>query len=333
MKVGGRRGSSKPAASTNTTEASGKQPASSSAAPVGANNRRLMAEYKRLVKNPIDFIEAHPSETNFLEWHFCLSGSQAPYLGGKYHGILEFPEDFPMKPPRIKMLTPSGRFEINKRVCLSMSDYHAESWNPSWTVEKILIGLMSFMYEESTESIGSMLDTVANRKRMAEESQLFNMQNETYVQLFGGGEDGEGKKEAAEDGDNSNDDQHAEVDREMDDDDEDVCRFCLCPATASNPLVNPCECKGSGKWVHMECLRQWQKSVLMTQSTHPMYQSSIDEVCNICKKKFKNEYKPKSRRQQMMEWTGQELHGVIRKGNLIVPNRTESDKSKETMEK
>ena len=25
---------------------------------------------------------------------------------------------------------------------------YSRSWNPSWTVEKILIGLMSFMYED-----------------------------------------------------------------------------------------------------------------------------------------------------------------------------------------
>ena len=69
-----------------------------------------------------------------------MHGNQEPYLGGKYHGILEFPETFPMKPPAIKMLTPSGRFELNRRICVSMSDFHIEQWNPSWTVEKILIG-------------------------------------------------------------------------------------------------------------------------------------------------------------------------------------------------
>jgi hypothetical protein len=97
--------------------------------------------------------------------------------------------------------------------------------------------------------------------------------------------------------------------------------------------VAPCTCSGSSKWVHRACLEQWQKSILLTQSTHPLYQSSIDEICNICKKPFKNEFKPKSRGQHMMEWTGEELHGVIAKGNLIVPNRKESDQSKETMEK
>ena len=98
-------------------------------------------EYKRIIKEPIEYIETKPLETNILEWHFVITGNQEPYTNGKYHGILEFPDDFPMKPPSIKVLTPSGRFEINKRICLSMSDFHKESWNPSWTVEKILIGL------------------------------------------------------------------------------------------------------------------------------------------------------------------------------------------------
>ena len=31
--------------------------------------------------------------------------------------------------------------------------------------------------------------------------------------------------------------------------------------------------------MHLSCLRQWQKSVLLTQSTHPKYQTRIDEIC------------------------------------------------------
>merc|ERR1719161_1250624 len=141
-------------------------------------------EYRRIMKCPIEFIETRPLDSNILEWHFVLIGTQDPYLNGKYHGILEFPDDFPMKPPSIKMLTPSGRFEINKRICLSMSDFHKESWNPSWTVEKILIGLLSFMYEENSESIGSILEPWEVRERYAKESPYFNAQNEIYVELF-----------------------------------------------------------------------------------------------------------------------------------------------------
>lgn len=43
------------------------------------------------------------------------------------------------------MITPSGRFQINARLCLSISDFHPDTWNPSWTVSTIIMGLISFM--------------------------------------------------------------------------------------------------------------------------------------------------------------------------------------------
>jgi ubiquitin-protein ligase len=49
-------------------------------------------------------------------------------IGGKYHGKLIFPASYPFKPPTIMMCTPSGRFKTNTRLCLSMSDFHPETW-------------------------------------------------------------------------------------------------------------------------------------------------------------------------------------------------------------
>eukprot|EP00929_Paragymnodinium_shiwhaense_P007221 TRINITY_DN111153_c0_g1_i1.p1 TRINITY_DN111153_c0_g1~~TRINITY_DN111153_c0_g1_i1.p1 ORF type:complete len:1203 (-),score=287.37 TRINITY_DN111153_c0_g1_i1:90-3698(-) len=285
------------------------------------HNRRLMMEYRRILKSPIEFIETRPLESNVLEWHFVIHGNQEPYMGGKYHGILEFPEDFPMKPPSIKLLTPSGRFEINKRICLSMSDFHKESWNPSWTVEKILIGLMSFMYEESAESIGSILESKADRKRYAAESTYFNAQNEIYVELF----DTPDEEEAE-----SNMKRLRKIDASdlPDNESEKACRYCL---VDSGELVAPCDCRGSSKWVHLGCLRQWQKSVVLTQSTHPRYQTNIDEICNVCFQPFKGAYKPPSRHERMLEYTGDELPKLLQKGNLLVSSRHKSEKNMERM--
>lgn len=42
-----------------------------------------------------------------LEWHFVIKGpKETPYAGGRYHGKLVFPADYPYKPPAIMMLTP-----------------------------------------------------------------------------------------------------------------------------------------------------------------------------------------------------------------------------------
>ena len=46
------------------------------------------------------------------------------------------------------MITPNGRFATNKRLCLSISDFHPDTWNPAWSVATILTGLLSFMVIE-----------------------------------------------------------------------------------------------------------------------------------------------------------------------------------------
>lgn len=47
---------------------------------------------------------------------------------------------YPFKPPSIMMITPNGRFKTSTRLCLSMSDYHPDQWNPTWSTELILKG-------------------------------------------------------------------------------------------------------------------------------------------------------------------------------------------------
>jgi ubiquitin-conjugating enzyme E2 J2 len=70
------------------------------------------------------------------------------YEGGVYFGKLEFPQEYPMKPPNLRIMTPSGRFNVNANICLSFTNFHRESWNPTWKIESIIIGLISFMTSE-----------------------------------------------------------------------------------------------------------------------------------------------------------------------------------------
>lgn len=38
------------------------------------------------------------------------------------------------------------------RLCLSISDFHPDTWNPAWSVSTILTGLLSFMVETTPTS-------------------------------------------------------------------------------------------------------------------------------------------------------------------------------------
>jgi hypothetical protein len=74
---------------------------------------------------------AMPLEDDILVFHYVLEGPEGtPYAGGHYHGYLKFTSEYPLKPPAVLMLTPSGRFEVNQRICLSMSDYHVSKTTP-----------------------------------------------------------------------------------------------------------------------------------------------------------------------------------------------------------
>jgi ubiquitin-conjugating enzyme E2 J2 len=272
---------------------------------VAATNKRLLKEYRRLRRAPLKGIEAHPLERNLLEWHFVLTCSEKPYQNGQYHGALLFPAEYPMRPPAFKVFTPSGRFEPGERLCLSMSDFHPESWNPSWSVETLLVGLQSFMYEESN-AIGSISASVSRREKLAANSGLFNARNAIWKELFS--EDG---------GDmDSNDD-----DDDKEDAHESVCRFCF---SSDGELISPCMCKGSNEWIHLSCLRDWQKNVLLTQPTHPSYHTSIDQVCNVCLEVFTGVGIPPSRHEQIVKYTGAEIASMVTPGNLLVSTRESS---------
>ncbi|GMY34897.1 probable ubiquitin-conjugating enzyme E2 33 isoform X2 [Fagus crenata] len=146
--------------------------------------KRLQKEYRALCKEPVSHVVARPSPNDILEWHYVLEGSEGtPFAGGYYYGKIKFPSEYPYKPPGISMTTPNGRFMTQKKICLSMSDFHPESWNPMWSVSSILTGLLSFMMDNSPTT-GSVNTTVAEKQRLAKASLAFNCKNPTFRKLF-----------------------------------------------------------------------------------------------------------------------------------------------------
>uniref|UniRef100_A0A5B7CDK8 E2 ubiquitin-conjugating enzyme n=1 Tax=Davidia involucrata TaxID=16924 RepID=A0A5B7CDK8_DAVIN len=146
--------------------------------------KRLQKEYRALCKEPVSHVVACPSPNDILEWHYVLEGSEGtPFAGGYYYGKIKFPPEYPFKPPGISMTTPNGRFMTQKKICLSMSDFHPESWNPMWSVSSILTGLLSFMMDNSPTT-GSVSTTVAEKQRLAKSSLAFNCKNATFRKMF-----------------------------------------------------------------------------------------------------------------------------------------------------
>jgi len=71
--------------------------------------KRIMNEYKAMQRDKISCLDAHPLEDTVFEWHFTVRGpDDGPYEGGLYHGRMFLPTEYPLKPPDIMILTPSG---------------------------------------------------------------------------------------------------------------------------------------------------------------------------------------------------------------------------------
>jgi len=106
-----------------------------------------------------------------FEWHFTIRGADGTdFEGGYYHGRILLPAEYPFKPPNIVFLTPSGRFEVNTKVCLSFSAYHPELWQPAWGIRLILEALVIFLPTKGDGAIGALDWTSEERKRLAKKS-------------------------------------------------------------------------------------------------------------------------------------------------------------------
>lgn len=136
--------------------------------------KRLMKEAAEL-RDPTQHYHAQPLEDNLFEWHFSVRGPpDSDFDGGVYHGRIVLPPEYPMKPPSILLLTPNGRFEVGKKICLSISGHHPETWQPSWSIRTALIAIIGFMPTKGEGAIGSLDYTPEERRALAKKSQDFS---------------------------------------------------------------------------------------------------------------------------------------------------------------
>lgn len=133
--------------------------------------KRILKEAAELSTNPDPTLHAAPLDSNLFEWHFTLRGPPStPYASGAYHGRIILPQQYPLRPPSFRFLTPSGRFEVNREICLSISGHHEETWQPAWGIRTALWALRAFMEGGAKGQVGGMEMGEGERRRLAEES-------------------------------------------------------------------------------------------------------------------------------------------------------------------
>jgi len=126
--------------------------------------KRLQTEFKQYLKDPNTYYSLTPDEKNFLKWNILLFGpSETIFEGGVFKCQLEFTKDYPNKPPTFKFI--DNLFHPNiypdGKVCISILhegediygyEHISERWNPSHSVNSILMSLISILSEPNFDS-------------------------------------------------------------------------------------------------------------------------------------------------------------------------------------
>lgn len=84
-----------------------------------------------------------------------------------FHCISLFSYFSSLKNSKILWIQPNGRFEINKKICLSISGHHPETWQPSWSIRTALLALIAFMPTPGNDTIGSLDYSPEERQKLA----------------------------------------------------------------------------------------------------------------------------------------------------------------------
>ena len=118
--------------------------------------RRLLKDLKKMEQeseggqNP--GITATPDEDSLFRWKAVIFGpDDTEWEGGVFRLILEFSEDYPNRPPKVKFLTKMFHPNIynDGSICL---DILQNMWSPVYDISSILTSVQSLLCDPNTKS-------------------------------------------------------------------------------------------------------------------------------------------------------------------------------------
>eukprot|EP01038_Epipyxis_sp_PR26KG_P007662 gene7662-10426_t len=94
------------------------------------------------------------NSTNIMVWETGIPGREGTdWAGGVYKVMMEFPEEYPSKPPKCKFIPPLFHPNVypSGTICLSILD-EEKDWRPAITVKQLLIGIQELLDNPNPDS-------------------------------------------------------------------------------------------------------------------------------------------------------------------------------------
>eukprot|EP01100_Stratorugosa_tubuloviscum_P015824 TRINITY_DN94_c0_g1_i1.p1 TRINITY_DN94_c0_g1~~TRINITY_DN94_c0_g1_i1.p1 ORF type:complete len:250 (+),score=122.75 TRINITY_DN94_c0_g1_i1:27-776(+) len=107
--------------------------------------KRIQKELAEISLEPPCNCSAGPKEDNLYEWVATILGPEAsPYAGGIFFLDIQFPQEYPFKPPKVVFRTRIYHCNINSSgsICL---DILKDNWSPALTIAKVLLSVCALL--------------------------------------------------------------------------------------------------------------------------------------------------------------------------------------------
>jgi ubiquitin-conjugating enzyme E2 D/E len=113
--------------------------------------RRIQKELADLQKDPPSNCSAGPIDSDLFKWEGVILGpGDSPYAGGVFKLDIQFPVDYPFKPPKIQFTTKIYHPNVNPTglICL---DILKQQWSPALTISKVLLSITSLLTDPNPD--------------------------------------------------------------------------------------------------------------------------------------------------------------------------------------
>ena len=113
--------------------------------------QRIQKENQNLMSDPPANCSAGPMADDMFRWQATLLGpTESPYENGVFFLEINFPAEYPYKPPRIHFTTKIYHPNINSNggICL---DILKDQWSPALTISKVLLSICSLLNDPNPD--------------------------------------------------------------------------------------------------------------------------------------------------------------------------------------
>ncbi|CAG8467761.1 2491_t:CDS:1 [Funneliformis mosseae] len=113
--------------------------------------KRLNKELLDLIHDPPSTCSAGPIGDDLLNWQaFIMGPPESPYGGGLFKLNVQFPSDYPFKPPKICFSTVVYHPNISRNGSIGL-DILRDQWSPSLTLSKMLLSISSLLTDPNPD--------------------------------------------------------------------------------------------------------------------------------------------------------------------------------------